>query len=306
MKIFSKKPSESQRSRSNRVQDSRASSVFSYHSKRTREDSPIGREKLSEDGTNASFMWRQQVRLLPSWLAAVAILISAGYTLTLSTEPKIIVADGQPIELLQEHAVYREAAQYYLQGSLLNRSKLTIDTSALSRYMERDFPEISAASVTLPFAARRPIIRVFPSRYALLLTTTEGQFVIDIRGRVVLAARDANKQAVQGLPTVIDQSGLETDIGSNIMPATTVDFILELTNQTRAKGVKAKSLSLPALANELHARFDGRAYLVKFNTASEPRQSAGSLIATLQNLDKKGIVPSEYIDLRIPERAYYR
>jgi len=274
--------------------------VFTYRSSRTRGDVPLGRGQSER----RRLPWSQW-RLLPSWLALFALLGSLGYTLTLSTQPKIIVASQNQL-LFREESEYARAAQRSIQSSIMNRSKITVDTTAIARDLRQDFPEIAVAKVALPLIGRRPVIHIQLSQAALALRTTEATFVIDGTGRAILEARDKDSVANMKLPMVADQSGLIIEPGKSALPAATVAFIQEIIVQTTAQKLRPSSLALPAVANELHARFAGQPYLVKFNTASEARQSVGAFLAVKERLEETRQVPNDYIDLRIPERAYYK
>ena len=64
---------------------------------------------------------------------------------------------------------------------------------------------------------------------------------------------------------------------------------------------------MPAAENELDMYLTGQSYYVKFNLAdSSPLQEVGTFLAVRQNLQQQGITPSQYIDVRVDGRAYYK
>jgi hypothetical protein len=66
-------------------------------------------------------------------------------------------------------------------------------------------------------------------------------------------------------------------------------------------------MSLPSNANELDIQIAGQPYEVKFNLHSDKaREQAGTYLATIASLQKQGITPSKYIDVRVDGRAYYQ
>jgi hypothetical protein len=56
----------------------------------------------------------------------------------------------------------------------------------------------------------------------------------------------------------------------------------------------------------VHFKFNQLDYEVKFSFSNDARKSAGAFLALKKHLDKKGPLPKEYIDARVPERAYVR
>lgn len=305
MKLFKKKVAPPLRNRLDQTSVQRTSTVFSYHSSRTRSEMPLGREG-SKSLQSGQYLRQWNWRLLPSWLAFAAIIVSVGYILTINTTPKVTLAGGEAAKLLRDETAYEGAAREFLNSSLVNRSKITIDTMALSRTLLQQFPELEAADVTVPLAGRRPIIALTPARPALLVSTQNGLFVLDGSGRAMLSASEVVEPNVADLPVVADESGLDVEVGKSSLPQETVDFIQTLVAHLQAKQLTVESMSLPAVANELHVRLANQPYFIKFNTTTDARQSAGALLALKQRLEATSQVPAQYLDFRVEERAYYR
>ena len=65
-------------------------------------------------------------------------------------------------------------------------------------------------------------------------------------------------------------------------------------------------MTLPPAASELDVKIAGKPYFVKFNLqADDARRQAGTFLATQAQLQRKGITPAQYIDVRVEGRAYY-
>lgn len=278
--------------------------VFSYYSSRAPGDARAARGQGSESsGSNSRLRWSY----LPSYVALLALIISAGYVLSVDIRPRIVVDDNNQSGLLRDRQVYQHAGQALLASSPLNRSKITINALDISRRLNEQFPEIDTAVVALPLMSRRPVITIRPSAPALLLSTREGIYVLDVKGRAILNASDVGTSATAtGLPVVTDESGLEIKLGKAVLPRHSVEFISDLQAQLSNKGLKIDTLTLPALADELHVRLENQPYFVKFNMATDARISAGTFMAVKERLERDGQIPDEYIDVRVEERAYYR
>lgn len=279
--------------------------VFSYSSKRSASERTSGRKDAPEivrAGAKPS-IWHR----VPSWLAMIAIIISVGYLLTLTTTPRIIAAStGSADGLLRGSAVYKEAATTILSSSPLNRLKFTINTSGFEQAMKTEFPELSQASITLPLIGRQPVVQLEASQPVILIRSDGKTFALDSGGKAIISASDLSNLNRRQLPTIIDQSNVPVSLGKGMLTASEVTFITTLNAQLVAQKLPVDSYTLPPVANELQMRLKGLPYYVRFDMENDPKQSAGTYIALKKKLDGDGTVPSEYIDLRIDERAYYK
>lgn len=304
MRLFGSKPETSRRPAQ---QPGRNRAIYSYYASRTRAEVPLGREPLPP-AVAARQRRSHWLRNVPAAAAIAMIGVSVLYCLSLQTTPKIIQikAEGSP-ELVRDPAIYQKAAQRVLRQSLLNRSKLGVDTAGLSRALQAEFPELSEVNVTIPLISRRPIISLSLAEPALVIAgQSGGAYVLDENGRVILPASEIEHFNSLDLPVVSDQSGLKIELGKTVLTRSDVAFIKELYGQLRAKNLNVELLSLPAVANELHMRLSGAGYFVKFNLAAEARQQAGTFIAVKERLEAERRIPAEYIDVRVDEKAYYR
>jgi hypothetical protein len=239
-------------------------------------------------------------------ILGAVIIICLVNVLSLSPRAKLLpLAAADKGSFLRDQTVYQAAADKLLAASVWNRNKITVDTAKFSTRMTRQFPELSSVGVAVPLLAHRPVVYLQPAQPALVLATDNGAFVIDERGKALLAA---DGSAAQGqLPQVVDQSGMQISLNRQVLTADDVRFIQTVVAQLKARQVSVSSLVLPAGASELDARIAGQTYFVKFNLHDDdPRRQAGTYLATIANLQRKNTLPSKYIDVRVAGRAYYQ
>ncbi len=294
-----------QSARSRPVIPQRPSNVFSYYS------SGLDGEGRGARNTEAFAQKRRPrgwwVRHTPSILAAAAIAICFLYVLGVDPSPKVIqVSSTSVVPLYREAGVYQEAARTIISGSLLNYNKLTIDRQKVARELKGQFPELATAEVSLPLMGRRPVIHIAPKAPALILTSQQGGFVVDEQGVAIADVSKIVRLDKSNLPIVEDVTGVELEAGRAVLPASDVKFIREISRQFSNKGLTISSLSLPAVASELHVKLEGLQYYIKFDMLGDARQQAGTLFAVQQRLQAEGKLPAEYIDVRVHERAYYK
>ena len=282
---------------------------YAYHARRSQDAGAVGRKLLTDavslrQAKRAAHYWRQRFGLL---LVILAVAIGVGNLLLLDTTPTIqpISSASQPA-FLHQTSEYQRAAERILSASLLNRNKITVDAGSISNGLKREFPELAVVAVTLPFFGHRPIIHIAQSDPALLLTTTDAQsFVIDTEGRAI-ANGSAAPASLQLLP-VRDESGIVVHLGQLAVPSTTVDFIRTVHFQLAQRQDQVRTFVLPSASSELDIYLQGQKYYVKCNLASGTAlQQAGTFLATQQYFEGRGIVPSQYVDVRLDGRAYYK
>lgn len=282
---------------------------FGYYSRRDEESLKTGRQMQREQiKTARSVRLRSWTRSLGLIVLLFAVIVSVANVLSLSPKAKVLpLNSGGESSFLHDQKDYEAAANEVLSGSPWNRNKVTIDTSKVESELKRQFPELTSVSVTLPLVARRPVIYLETARPAIVVITNDGTYLLNSNGRALLSGADVEAPAYKNLPRVTDQSGLEVKLNKQVLSSQEVAFIRTVSAQLNAKQVGVASLTLPPAASELHVQLANKPYFVKFNIhAGTARQQTGTLLATLNYLNKQGVTPSKYIDVRVDGRAYYQ
>lgn len=312
MGIFSKSSRQSPLPGRRRPVPSRSPSpqIYSYRSQRSEQFGTTGRQSFrdvvnADKASKAARYWLQRFGVL---VVLVVVIISLASLLLVSPDPRILPLKSDQTAFLRPTDVYQQAAAKLFAGSLANRNKVTVNTTAIALSLKHEFPELSAVSITLPLVGHRPIVYIQPTTPALLLTTTQNQsFVIDQNGRA-LATGDqvANIGSLHLIP-VKDESGVVVQAGQLALSSDTVAFIKSIEFQLAQQHIGISTLVLPSASSELDAYIAGQSYFVKFNLESGGAdQQAGAYLAVRHQLAGEHITPREYIDVRIAGRAYYQ
>lgn len=279
--------------------------VFSYHTSKRSDVEPIRTSRSIQNESNSS--GRPWWHHIPSIVATLVIIISFGYLLSLSTNPKIVPIKSINSDLLRSTQTYQQAARHILNGSLLNRSKITIDSNSFDQLMKQQFPELAEVSLILPISGRRPIVELAALQPSLILASPHGgNYLVADSGKVLMPASAAKAVANFRIPTVLDQSNLPITIGKGALTSTDVAFITTVILQLEAKQLTPSSVTLPPVPSELHVNLATQPYFIKFNLLGDPRVQAGDFLAVKQMLDNAHAVPKEYIDVRVESRVYYK
>jgi hypothetical protein len=302
MKLPLRKQKQRARSHISRQPEARKP-TFSYHASRSANEAPLKRVAPDAAKRIEGPPWWH---LLPSMAATVAVILCLLYLLGLSTNPKVVEPSNNSATLLRPKAVYEHAAQLLFEDSILNRSKVTVDTGGIARKLKQQFPELADVTIALPMVGRRPIVYIAPSPPAISLLTSNGTYVVNAAGKAIVDTDKTPISFTKPLPTVVDQSGLSLQVGSQALPADYVSFITTVVSQLQIKQLRIKSMVLPARAEQLDVQFDGQSYSIKMNLKDDAKQQVGAFLAAKKSLEQNKQPMPSYFDVRVPERVYYK
>ncbi len=287
-------------------------SAFSYYATRSPEKpernaaAVLPRRSVSQQEAavvRPRYASRRFLSALPFWIILVVVAVCAIKLLSLSSNPRVVIVGQQAnASYVQLASVYGAAAQKLLSANKANGLKLTADVSGVSASLRQEFPELEGVSITVPLVGNRPIVYVMPSQSSLLLSTAGTNYVLNNSGVVLAKATTA---APKGGVVVTDQTGITPVIGKQLLPASTMAFISSVNYQLKAAHVSVSGMTLPQGSTyELDVQLAGKPYTVRMNLQADATQQAGALVAVLTKLG--GTQPGQYIDLRVPERVYYK
>ena len=314
MKLGRKKAPATPPARRRPERTSQTPAAFSYYSRRSESLTPQERRRNFQTpdvltrkqlASTANFA-RQRFGLV---IVALAVVIAAGNTLRLSPHAKVDSLNEPAASfLLHDQKAYESAANRYLSESVWNGNKITVNTDAVAAKLQKDFPELTSVSIALPLVGHRPVVYIRAAAPRLLLTTNSGQsFVVDENGKALIAAARVANIAALKLPVVDDESGIRLTEGSTVLSSSSVSFMRIVLAELAAQQVHTQRLTLPAAASEFDVYPVGEPYFVKFNMQSDSAlQQAGAYLATIGRLKEQGITPTQYIDVRVDGRAYYK
>src|SRR3990167_2314661 len=271
-----------------------ASSTAKYY--RTNSTNSSRRSKNRPLRPRSHAVWPSRVGIIVILTATIAFIIW-----------HLIV--GPPAKLTVNDTVYHDKKIYqdYLDGQLrkfFNRNKLTFNAAGLSSDLTKQFPELSQVAITLSFFADNPKVNLTVAKPVLLLSAQTGSYVVNEKGVVV--DLEAGFAGSQKLINVSDESGLEISRGKTILNPQAINFINDLNSFLTRHSVPVKSFSLPAKAQELYLYTTDTGYYVKFNLGGNLAAQASQLLAVRNQFTGDGTQPSQYLDVRVQGKAFYR
>ncbi len=276
--------------------------VYSYYNAIPSESRP---SSMSEKIINLADKPRP-VRRLPTVVALLIILFSFLYSMTLSRTPSVSLADKNTTSLYRNSDEYVEAAKQTLGLKMSYRSKLTVNVHEVEESLLAQFPELDAAVLRLPVLGRKPNLVLALSKPSLLLATPTKSYIIDNDGVAVSEAGSIALEQRQKLTVIKDESGLSIELGKQIMTSDTIVFINAIKAQLSAQNLNVSQLTLPPSANQLDIRLAGISYTIKTDVAGDAKVQIGGYLAVKEDLERQGITPTNYIDVRVEEKVFYK
>ena len=236
------------------------------------------------------------------------LIVLFGFVSWLNNSPKIIILGSTADrELLQTTAVYKKAAIKLLNESFTNHNKLTLNTDNIVSKLEQEFPELANVTVQFQFLGDSPDIYLQPAIPVMLMANSSGnEYIIATSGVAVAPASKLNNLAMFHLLLVTDQSDLTIRPGEAALSSSDIVFIQTVKEQLTAHNLTISSLTLPSATSELDVHINGSSYFIKFNLETDADQQIGSFLAVRKYLASNSISPSQYIDVRVLGRAFYK
>ncbi len=246
-----------------------------------------------------------KLRLIPAVIAITVIIGSLLISATLTVEPAVSVLPGQesPYRTNDEYAA---GIEKILNDKPSNKTKFTINTGDIEDEIIKAYPEVRVAAVRLPVIGRKPTVLLDIRQPKIILASNTKNFVLDKTGIAVSEVRLLSSEDKAGMPIVQDQNNIEFEVGKQALPADTVEFILGAKFQLEQKEYKISQLTLPTGVNELHIHLEGLPYYIKTDTTNDVRQQVGGFLSVKEHLAGNGIAPSEYVDVRVEEKVFYK
>ncbi len=230
----------------------------------------------------------------------------------LQSHPEIII-DGRANASTYANVAsrYQEAASGQF-GTLANSNKLTVNARGVESSLKHQFPELAAVSVSLPIIGTRPVVHMQTYQPKLMLRDNNNNlFLIDSLGRAILGGTSAqdmvNKQELNNVPVVVDQSGYRIELGKTALPQSTITFISEAMNQLRNKQLDVELAELPSNSSQMVVKLKGVGHTIKFNTHGQAREQVGAYLSAKKMFDEGlSARPTTYIDVRSESKVYYK
>lgn len=192
----------------------------------------------------------------------------------------------------------RTKTETALGKAFFGRNLLTMRAGKSTRELQAAEPLLKTVTLERHWPNRLKVI-VEERQPSLNWTSGNQTFLIDGDGTAIGPTTEP------GLANVVDSTNLPVKPGDRVAPRRFVEFIGNLNAQIPSSGVKVTGYRVPDTTSEVYAVTE-MGYIIKFDTTRGAGDQMADLVKVLQTLSQLRKSPAEYIDLRIPNKAYYR
>ncbi len=243
-------------------------------------------------------------RLVPIFIVGAILLVAVN---------SLFLNNGVHVKVVGETKIKRDPKTYQaivnksLSSGLVNRFKPNVDSHEIIEHLQADLPEVDQISLHLPLLIGRPTVALHMGEPVLKFITSNGTYLLNDNGQTLFEQKDKSSAYNDAsLPSIVDQSNTPVVLSKPALSAAQVDYVQEILYQFKVRQLSAERISLRPGGGELRIKLKNTNYMIKFNFYEDPRQSVGSFLAAKKRIERSGPVPTQYIDVRIPERAYIR
>ncbi len=193
-----------------------------------------------------------------------------------------------------------QAADEYLRANPVQRNVLFLNAQDMAQAVKTQEPTLANVKVSRTLLLGLNV-QVVESQPSLVWQTGEQSWLIAEDGRVL-------RQAKAGEGTfgrIIDTAQLTVKVGDKVADKQFVVFAREFISLAGKKGVDIESSAIGATTRELNIRLKN-GIVIRTDTARGASEQVEAYIATIETAQQQNKKPTEYVDVRIPGKAFYK
>jgi hypothetical protein len=277
--------------------------VISYYTASRRQLDNFERTSINQPESSLAFSRLERFR--SSWFTvviAIVILIVVGYLASLSKTPQVSINGIK----YRSDSDYKKIIEDAVGNDMRNRLKPLLQVNALKESVGMAIPEAGTVTVKSSFLGHRPEVIIYTDKpIAIFSQPGSIDYLISNRGRLLLPASQS-VISTAGLPLIQNLTGVNGKAGEQFMrPDETLAFN-RLLAQYAAENSKP-IFTLNTTPHEILAKESGRgSYQARYLLTDTITSQFGSLRATEKKLQELSQTASEYIDVRLVDKTYYK
>jgi hypothetical protein len=157
---------------------------------------------------------------------------------------------------------------------------------------------VATVTVTPQWRKQRLHVSITMKKPGLRWQTGDSVYAVGENGKVLGEVEEASQS---GAPLVRDQSDLPVEVGGQVVPGRFVAF----TRQVADSDLSITGLRIINTTSELHADLK-QGYYVRFDTTGSAQVQLGNVERIQKIAERKNEAINQYIDVRLPYKAYYK
>lgn len=202
-----------------------------------------------------------------------------------------------------ETSTYEQKIQQYLGTRFLQRSRLTLDTDNLARFLQANgAPEVESVSPDLSFAGLgKTTISLTMRRPAVNWRSGSTQLFVDTHG-IAFAKNFYDTPGVE----VVDETGIQAQNNRVLASNRFLGFIGRIVGRLEDQGYTVTKVVLPAsTTRQLQLSLQNVPYMVKVSVDRPAGAQAEDAARSIRYLSSRGMTP-QYLDVRVEGRVFYQ
>ncbi len=211
------------------------------------------------------------------------------------------VLSATPITI--DASLYEKKIQDYLAGHFFERTRFSINTAALTRYLQDNgCPEVASVSSLTRYDGFGKTAFTLTMRDPVVSWQTGGsRLYVDDQG-YAFTRNYYPTPAVE----VVDQTGIQASNNQVLASNRFLGYIGKVIGRIKEQGFTVSKVILPAnTTRQLLISLNGVGYPIKFSIDRAAAEQVEDAVRAVQYLSSHGINP-EYLDVRVSGRAFYK
>ena len=240
-------------------------------------------------------------------LGLVLFIGISGYILYLGTGVSLSVDKSSGSDLLKSSSMYQKAASIYLSNSIANISKITVNSTGLENYMENTYPELNRVAVAVPFVGHEITLNISQSVPVAIVAGSDNKiYLIKSNGVIITNTNNVDMSNYTSKIPYIMSPYKDIKTNRQLLSVQDLAFITYLFKELNAHSIKTVTYTLVPNSRELDVKMAANSYIVKYNLENNSKEQVGGYLALKRYLETNKINPSQYIDVRVIGRAYFK
>lgn len=189
-----------------------------------------------------------------------------------------------------------------IAGSSINQNIIFVPSSGVEKQLKKDNYQIADVRLErIPFNTIK--VTITEQKPSILWKSGNSLSIITENGRGFVG--EPNDELKSNLPTVEDLSNLPVKEGDKVVSQEFIVFVNDANKLLSQNGVAISTMQVEETTTELTViTKDG--YKIRFDTTRPFSEQLSDLNAVLDSLKKQGKKITQYIDLRINGKVFYR
>lgn len=254
-------------------------------------DNPIGRTK------NSIFKPKRLVRPI---IVITSILI-VSYAVLASSLFKIAKIEIEGNQTIDSEDVISQV-QSIITGSSISQNIIFVPTSNIEKQLKKDNYQIADVKISrIPLNTIK--ITINEQKPSILWRSGNNLSIITENGRGFIG--EPNDELKKNLPTVEDLSNLPVKEGDKVVSQDFVKFVNEVNTILPQNGISISNTQIEETTTEITV-ITKEGYRIRFDTTRPFTEQMSDLKAVLDSLKTQGKKPTQYIDLRVNGKVFYK